>query len=97
MNQIDHDNFKRWASGITNFAIKQNGGAAELLRRSSEIPGTVGFVAGYVCGMIARDRLSRLELGGLGDTLLSQHEVRLVHDLVRLKIETEIADPAVAP
>lgn len=67
--------------------VAVNGGLADLARRVSEVPSTVSFLAGYVCGLISFGRY--VDLGTLAQSALSQDEVRLVHDVVRTTLASE--------
>ena len=85
------DDFRREVESFLDHAIRQNGGIPELSERSRAVPGTVTFIAGYVCGMLAYQRYvkawsHRTGTASIQDTGLTQDEVRQVHDLVRLAI-----------
>lgn len=88
----DADAIKKELSAHVEHALAQNGGVAALAERAAAIPGTVTFVAGYVCGLVACARYVRAYGAGqrgasVVDTGLSHEEVRRVHDMVRLAIE----------
>lgn len=86
-----HADFMREIEPFLDHAVRQCGGVADLTERSRAVPGTVTFVAGYVCGMIAYQRYvrawsDRSGTASIADTGLTQDEIRRVHDVVRLAI-----------